>query len=179
MCPSPRRKEARTGCALPVLSALLVALALAPGASAQSKPARELVPADPDRVITGQCDFPVLGHIEGGEIDTTFFDNAGDAVKKIGVFPGQTLALTNLDTGETITVVNAGSTQFRAQDDGSVELAITGHGPLPNEVAGGAPGIWYLSGGRVFVTLDAEGNPTSITVEGNVVNLCDQLAPAP
>ncbi len=122
--------------------------------------------------------LPVLGHIEGGEIDTTFFNKTANPVKQIGVFPGQTLTLTNLDSRKTITVVNAGSTQFRAERDGSVELAIMGHGPLPNEVAGGQPGIWYLSGGRVFVTLDADGNPTSITVKGNVVNLCDQLAPA-
>jgi hypothetical protein len=169
------RKGARTRCAVPLL-ALLGALALAGPASA-IPPDRRVVLADPDRVITGQCDFDVLGHIEGAEINTTFFDNAGDAIKKIGVFPGQTLTLTNLDTGETITLVNAGSTQFRAEPDGSVKLAIMGHGPLPNEVAGGEPGIWYLSGGRVFVTLDAEGNPTSITVEGNVANLCGHLAP--
>ncbi len=171
------RKAARTPRAVPLLSALLVALALATSASA-SKPAREVLPAPGQMVITGQCNFDVLGQIGGGEIDTTFFDKAGNPVKKIGVFPGQTLTLTNLeDTDETITVVNAGSTQFRAQRDGTVELAIMGHGPLPNEVAGGEPGIWYLSGGRVFVTLDPDGNPTSITVEGNVVNLCGQLAP--
>jgi hypothetical protein len=171
-------RGARVRRAVPVLSVLLVAVALAPAASA-SKPAREVVPAPGEMLITGQCDFPVLGDIEGGEIDTTFFDNAGDPVKKIGVFPGQTLTLTNLDTGKTITVVNAGSTQFRAERDGSVVLAIMGHGPVPNEVAGGQPGIWYLSGGRVFVALDAEGNPTSITVWGNVVNLCGRLASAP
>ena len=81
---------------------LLIALAVAPVATA-NKPEREIVPAPGDVTITDQCAFPVLGHIEGGEIDTTFFDKAGDPVKKIGVFPGQTLTLTNLDTGKSIT----------------------------------------------------------------------------
>lgn len=163
--------------AVPLLSALLVALALAP-ATIASKPAREVVPAPGDLLITGQCDFPVLGHIAGREIDTTFFDKAGNPVKKIGVFPGQTLTLTNLETEATITVVNAGSSQVRAKRDGSVEVSITGHGPLPNEIVGGQPGLWYLNGGRVLVILDAAGNPDSVTIRGNVINLCGQLASA-
>jgi len=158
------------------LSALLLAGVLAPAAGA-TKPVREVLPAPGDMVFTGQCDFPVLGHIEGGEINTTFFDRAGDPVKQLAAFPGQTLTLTNLDTDEAITVVNAGSFQLRARPDGSLMVSITGHGPLPNEVVG-EPGLWYLDGGHVLVTLDAEGNPTSITVSGNVVNLCGRLAPA-
>jgi hypothetical protein len=159
--------------AIPFLLALLV-LGLEPAASA-SEPEREVVPPPGDIVFTGQCDFPVLGHIDGGEIDTTFFNNEGDAVKKIAVFPGQTLTLTNLDTEETITVVNAGSTGMRAKPDDSVEISIMGHGPLPNEIVG-EQGLWYLNGGRVLVILNAGGNPTSITVRGNVVNLCGRLA---
>ena len=61
---------------------------------------REIIPAPDDMVITGQCAFPVLGHIEGSEIDTTFTDKAGNPVKLIGVFPGNSLTLTNLDTGK-------------------------------------------------------------------------------
>ena len=157
------------------LSIVLVALAVAPAATA-TKPERGIVPAPNDKVITDQCDFPVLGHIEGGEIDTTFFDNAGNPVKQIGIFPGQTLTLTNLDTDESITVTDAGSFQLRAKPDGSFAITITGHGPLPNEIFG-APGLWYLNGGGVFVTLDADQNLTSVTVSGNVENLCDRLAP--
>ena len=157
------------------LSIVLAALAIAPAATA-IKPERELVPAPNDMLIAGQCDFPVLGHIDGGEIDTTFFNNVGDPVKQLGVFPGQTLTLTNLDTDESITVTNAGSSQLRARRDGSFTVSITGHGPLPNELFG-EPGLWYLDGGQLVLSLDAEGNPTSVTIKGNVANLCDQLAP--
>jgi hypothetical protein len=163
--------------AVPLLAGMLVAVVLVPAAGA-TKPAREVVPAPGEMVIEGQCDFRVLGRIDGGEIDTTFFDSGGDPVKKIGVFPGQTLTLTNVATGNTITVVNAGSSQARAQPDGSVEISIMGRGPLPNDVVGGERGLWYLNGGRVVVRLDAEGDLTSVTVTGNVVNLCGHLAPA-
>jgi hypothetical protein len=151
-----------------------IALVVAPTATAD-KPAREIVPAPGDVTITGQCAFPVLGHIEGGEIATTFFDKAGNPVKLIGVFPGQTLTLTNLDTGKSITVSDAGSFHATAAPDGSLKVSITGHGPIPNEVTG-EPGIWYLDGGHILVALDAEGNLTSVEVRGNLINLCSQLA---
>jgi hypothetical protein len=158
-----------------LLSTVLIALAAVPAATA-NKPARQIIPAPGDALISDQCAFPVLGHIEGGEIDTTFFDKTGNPVKLLGVFPGQTLTVTNLDTDKSITVVNAGSFHARAERDGSVTIWITGHGPLPNAITG-EPGIWYLNGGRVLVTLDADGNLTSVDVRGNLVDLCTQLAP--
>ena len=151
-----------------------VGLVVAPAASA-NKPEREIVPAPGDVTITDQCAFPVLGHIEGGEIDTTFFDKMGNPVKQIGVFPGQTLTLTNLDTGTSITVTDAGAFHATAASDGSLKISITGHGPIPNEVTG-EPGIWYLDGGHIVVALDADGNLTSVEVKGNLINLCSQLA---
>jgi hypothetical protein len=69
-----------------LLSTVLIALAVAPAATA-NKPTREVSPAPDDRVITGQCTFPVLGHIEGSEIVTTFTDKAGNPVKLLGSFP--------------------------------------------------------------------------------------------
>jgi hypothetical protein len=153
--------------------AVLAALAVAPVAIAD-KPERTPVPAPDDFVITDQCAFPVLAHIEGGEIDTTFFDRAGTIVKLLGVFPGQTLTLTNLDTGKSITVSDAGSFQARVERDGSVTVSITGHGPIPNFVSG-EPGLWYLNGSRVLLTFDADGNLTSVRSTGNLVNLCVRL----
>jgi hypothetical protein len=157
-----------------VLSTALIGLALVPIATA-NKPDRGPIPAPGDVVITDQCAFPVLGHIEGGEIDTTFFNKAGDIVKLHGAFPGQTLTVTNLDTGKSLTVVNAGSFLARAERDGSVTISITGHGPIPNFITG-EPGIWYLNGGQVRLVLDADGNVMSVASTGNLVNLCSQLA---
>ena len=82
-----------------LLSTVLFVLALVPTATA-NRPIREIIPAPDDLVITGQCAFPVRAHFEGREIDTTFTDRAGDPVKLLGVFPGNTLTVTNLDTGQ-------------------------------------------------------------------------------
>jgi hypothetical protein len=154
---------------------VLVGLAVVPAATA-NKPTREIIPALNDRVITGQCTFPVLGHIEGNEIDTTFTDKAGNPIKLLGVFPGNTLTLTNLDTSKSITVGATGSFQLRVEPDGSGTGMVTGLGAWPdgNPVTG-EPGIWYQSG-RVTATFDAEGNTTSIKSTGKLVNLCTQLA---
>jgi hypothetical protein len=152
-----------------------IALAVAPAATA-NKPTREVVEFPPDMVITGQCAFPVLGHIEGREIDTTFTDRAGNPVKQIGVFPGNTVTLTNLDTGTSVTLPATGSFQLRAEPDGGASAKVTGHGAWPdgNPVTG-EPGIWYQSG-TVRATFDADGNLTSVSSTGPLVDLCAQLA---
>ena len=153
----------------------LVALVLVPAASA-NKPTREIIPAPPDMVISGQCAFPVLGHIDGTEIDTTFTDRAGNPIRLLGTFPGNKLTLTNLDTGKSIAVPATGSFQLRVEPDGSASVKVTGHGPWPdgNPITG-EPGIWYQSG-QVSATFDADGNMTSVRSTGKLVNLCLQLA---
>jgi hypothetical protein len=161
-----------------LLSTALIAFVVVPVAAAVKPawvPEHEFIAAPPDAPLD-QCAFPVLGHIEGGEIHTTFFDKAGNVVRLLGVFPGQTSTVTNLETGKSITVSDAGSFDLRFAPDGSGTLSITGHGPIPNFITG-EPGLWYLNGGRVFATGDAEGNVTSVEVKGNLVDLCTQLAP--
>jgi hypothetical protein len=157
-----------------LLSIGLTALAVAPLAAAD-KPMREIIPAPDDIVFTDQCAFPVLAHIEGSEIDTTFTDKDGNPVKLLGVFPGNMLTLTNLDTGTSLTLPATGSFQLRVKSDGSGSAKVTGHGPsVPNPITG-EPGIWYLSG-RLFATFDADGNTTSMGNTGKLVNLCPRLA---
>ena len=159
---------------LGVLSIVLFALAVAPGAAA-NKPIREVIPAPEDMLIADQCAFPVLGHIEGKEIDTTFTDKAGNPVKLIGVFPGNTLTLTNLDNHKSITLPATGSFQLRANPDGSASGKVTGHGAWLSNPVTGEPGIWYQSG-QVTATLDEDGNTTWVSNAGKLVNLCPQLA---
>jgi hypothetical protein len=150
---------------------LLAGLAVVPLAMAV-KPTREIVPAPPDRVISDHCAFLVNAHIDGVEINTTFTDKAGNLVKLLGVFPGNRLILTNLETGKSC---RHGSFQVRAQPDGSTAFSVTGNGPwLPNPVSG-EPGIWYQSG-RVTAIFDAEGNMTSVGSTGKLIDLCPQLA---
>jgi hypothetical protein len=156
------------------LSTSLVVLASAPEASAQ-KPVRAVNPSQDDTVITNQCAFPVLAHVDGREIITTFLDREGEPVMQIGIFPGNTLTLTNLDTGRSVTVVATGPFHVRVEPDGSGSVMITGHGPFFPHPITGEPGIWYLSG-RARATLDAKGNVTSANVWGQLVDLCAQLS---
>jgi hypothetical protein len=111
---------------LPVRQGLLVlatvAAVLTLASAAAANPPNRDVGSQQDVTIVGQCVFPVLGHIEGSEIITTFSDNAGN---------------------------------------------------YPSPVTG-EPGIWYSSG-RLALTFDTEGNITSVTSTGKLVNLCDQL----
>src|SRR5207248_5968781 len=98
------------------LSIVLAALVIVPAATA-NQPEQKIDRGPHDMLIPDQCAFPVLGHIDGNEIDTTFSDKADNVVKVLGVFPGQTLTLTNLDTGKSITVSDAGSFQLRFEPD--------------------------------------------------------------
>jgi len=156
------------------LSTVLFALSIASPASA-IKPDRDIHPGQDDIVITDQCAFPVFAHIDGREIITTFLDAAGDPVKQIVAFPGNRITLTNGDSGASITIMGTGSSQLRAEPDGSFSAKSTGHGPFfPNPLTG-EPGIWYLSGqGRA--TLDSEGNVTSAELAGRLVDVCPRLA---
>jgi hypothetical protein len=156
------------------LSTIAMTLAVAVPASA-TPPIREVNPSQADRVITDQCAFPVLGHIEGPEIIMMFFDAAGDPVKGIVAYPGHRITLTNVNTGTSLTILGTGSSQVRPEPDGSLSLRSMGHGPFfPNPLTG-EPGIWYLSGqGRS--TLDSDGNLMSATLHGRLVDLCPRLA---
>jgi hypothetical protein len=157
-----------------LLSTVLICPALAPAASAK-KPTKQINPSQDDVLITDQCAFPVLGHIEGIEIIKTWIDDAGNPVKQIATFPGNTLTFTNLDTGTSVTVAGTGSSQLRAERDGSVSARAMGHGPFfPNPITG-EPGIWYLSG-QGKATIDSQGNVTSAKLAGKLVDLCPSLA---
>ena len=148
-------------------------LFVAPAASA-TKPIRE-VNEQGDGVIRGQCAFPVLGHIDGVEIITTFLDRAGDPVKQIVSFPGNRITLTNLRSGSSIEVMGTGSSQLRARADGSLSARAMGHGPFfPNPLTG-EPGIWYLSG-QGSMTSDPTGQVTEMALHGRLVDLCPELA---
>ena len=156
-----------------LLATAIAALALVPAAIAKP-PDRQTI--DSDEPIPDQCGFPVLSHVEGDEINRGFFDKDGNLVRILGVFPCQTSTWTNLDTGKSITVSDAGAFHGWFEPDGSRRALITGHGPIPNFIIG-QPGIWYLDGGQIALTGDAEGNVTSVDVKGNLVDLCTRLAP--
>jgi hypothetical protein len=156
-----------------ILCTVLSPMLLAPPAFAMG-PTRE-VHTQGDAVISDQCAFPVLAHITGVEVITTFTDRSGDPVKQIAAFPGNRITLTNFESGTSITIMGTGSSQLRVTADGSLSARAMGHGPFfPNPITG-APGIWYLSG-QGKATIDPLGNVTSAELAGRLVDLCPRLA---
>ena len=157
-----------------LLTTAVVSLAVAAAATA-TPPVHE-VGTQPDLTITDQCAFPVLGHIEGNERVTTFFDTEGNPAKRITVFPGNTVTLTNLDTGKSVTLVSTGPSLAKVEPDGSGFFQSMGHGVSITNPVTSEPGIWYQPSGRFLLRFDSDGNVTSVQTTGNFVNLCDELA---
>ena len=155
-----------------VSSAGLMALAATPAYAAE--PTREVNPGQDDVVITDQCNFPVLAHVDGREIITTYVDTTGAPVKQTQIFPGNRLILTNMESGTSVTRMGTGATIVRAASDGGVSVQITGHGPFSPNPLTAEPGIWYLSG-RGKATFDADANLTSVVITGQLDDLCAQL----
>lgn len=152
----------------------MAALAVTPVALAD-KPTRELITAPDDLVVTDQCVFPVLMHIEGKGVITTFTDGEGTFVGQSFHFPGNRTVLTNLDTGESITISTTGPAFFRLASDGSASFKVTGRSPWVGHPITEAAGIFLIKG-RILATFDADGNRTSIDFTGSVVDLCARLA---
>ena len=154
-----------------------LALALAPltTASNGNKPDRRITLDQGDGVIEGSCAFPVFGHIEGREIDTTFGIRDRTVLKLLGIFPGNTWTLTNLDSGKSITVGSTSSFHQVTEPDGSFSVKVVGRGvwPFENPLTG-EPGIWYQHG-QVSGVFDADGNPISTKGTGSLVDLCPLL----
>ena len=105
---------------------------------------------------------------------TTFSNKDDETVKLIGVFPGNKLTLTNLDTDKSITLGATGQFHAELKRDGSGFMLVAGHGPSVPHPITGEPGIWYLSG-RLNAAFDADGNQTSLRSTGQLINLCTQL----
>ena len=154
-----------------------LALALAPLTTANNsnKPDRQITSDQGDGLIEGACAFPVFAHVVGREIDTTFSVRDRTVMKLLGIFPGNTWTLTNLDTGTSITVGNTSSFHQRTAPNGSFSAKVVGRGiwPFENPLTG-EPGIWYQQG-KVSGSFDRDGNPISINGTGSLVNLCPQL----
>jgi len=154
------------------------ALALAPLTTANSgnKPDRRITLDQGGGAFFGACAFPVVVHIQGREIDTTFSVKDGTVIKLLGIFPGNTWTLTNFDTGKSITVGNTSSFHRSIEPDGSFSVKVVGRGlwvfenPLTGE-----PGIWYQHG-QVSGVFNPDGSPIATKGTGSLVNLCQQLA---
>lgn len=152
-----------------------VSLAAAP-AAAGGKPVKIDLGPPSDPFVTNVCGFPVLVAAEGAGINLEFWDDEGNLVRVIGVFPGLRWVLTNLDTEETIRVPLNGPIFVDLAADGSGTVSGSGPWGAFEHPDTGVPGL-FLRTGRFTATFDAEGNDLSFSFVGHVVDLCERLSP--
>jgi len=156
----------RTALALGVACVLVVTLV---SLASAAKPTRQLIPASEDIVI-GDCGFPVeIDFLREKGTLTTFTDESGAVVFELTTGPF-VVAVTNLETGESLRLNISGPGMFRVEKDGTATF--TGAGPwlfFGFSPAEGFPTFFLTEGKFVF----EDGTFTQV---GRLVDLCAELA---
>ena len=145
-----------------VLGLAATALSITPAMAAPPEP----VPTVPGGVTLEECGFDVQA-TRSGKVK---FLELQQGVKVL--FPKQRVTLTNPDTDVSVTYVIAGQLSATPTDTGET-LSFTGH----NLVVGPGIGILYTTGNQTFVVDLEDGTTTLTESHGEVVNVCDVLAP--
>jgi hypothetical protein len=149
-----------------------VALAAAPAAFS-GMPTITRNPASFSFEDDTDCGFPVF--VQGTGTDINISSTGADGTtRSFDAFTNARATITNLDTGKSVTVSDAGSGHATFNVDGSGTIISTG----PALFIGFAPlpGInWVV--GRWVGSLDSSGNLTIHIVGGTVRDLCAAVAP--
>jgi hypothetical protein len=152
------------------VAALAVAASVIFAPSALSDPPTiQRFPIDATFFDDVDCGFPVQIDIVGTDVEITSGNRVFDA------FLQSTATVTNLDTGTSITVSIVGPSHITLNDDGSFTLVGTGPSLFFFTPPPLLPGITLLNG-RLVLTVDSQGNPTSFSSVGETRDLCAELA---
>lgn len=132
-----------------LLAVLVVALAGSSTAAAlAAAPTRDVQKIDFSFTVDGVCAFPLVEHVQGTVIDTTFVDRQGQIARELVVEPNLRVSLSA--NGKTLTTVSPSVGHGTENPDGSFTLAITGlsfHITIPQQ------GTVAISAGRTVVIL--------------------------
>jgi hypothetical protein len=132
------------------------------------------IPAAPD----GPCAFEIEQHVVGDIRSTAFFDNQGNLVRALDVFPN--FRVTFSANGKSITTVSPAATHVTINPDGSAVVAITGLGG--HLIVGGGPPQAADVGRLVLFFSSPEDEEPDIIFQAGKFNfgpfpqLCDILA---
>jgi hypothetical protein len=154
---------------------------LGPGGVATAVPPEHSIEhVDEEFVIEGECSFPVVVHSEGDVRTKVFFDQAGNVIRELLVFPRFRMTFTNAETGESISTVSPSVVHATINPDGSAVVAITGlSGHL---IVGGGPPSAADVGRVVFFFSGPEDEEPDLVFQAGQFNdgpfpqLCDVLA---
>jgi hypothetical protein len=123
---------------LALLLGLAAVVVLGPvGVARAAPPEHSVEHVDETFTIEGECDFPVVVHVEGDVRHTDFLDQAGNVVRELEVFPNFRITFTNPETGKSISTPSPSVNHATINPDGSAVVTITGlSGHL---IVGGGP----------------------------------------
>jgi hypothetical protein len=167
---------------LALLLGLAAVVALGPGGVARAVPPEHFPVEHVDETFTieDECSFTVLFHFEGDVRHTVFFDQEGNEVRELTVFPHFGATLINAETGKSISTVAPSVEHVTINPDGSAVLAVTGlSGHL---IVGGGPPLSADVGRIVFFFGGPEDEEPDIIFQagnfdmGPFPQLCDVLA---
>ena len=167
---------------LALLLGLAAVLVLGPVGVARAVPPEHFPVEHVDETFTveGECDFPVIVHVEGDLRHTDFFDKAGNVVRELEVFPRFRVTFTNPETGKSISTVAPSVVHVTINPDGSAVVTITGlSGHL---IVGGGPPLASDVGRIVFFFSGPDDEEPDILFQAGNFNmgpfpqLCDVLA---
>ena len=159
-----------------VLLVTLAVLLAAPSAQA-AQPTVERFPVNDQGIDEETCGFPIETTITGSVVAISWFEEGADQdgrVLYIAADPQLKLTMTNLDTGETITLNISGPVHVNATADGGVVVLETGLWARGENPETGESGL-FQTAGLLRITIDAEGNE-SFQFVGRVTDLCAELA---
>ncbi len=155
----------------------LLATVLVPSAASAGKPLKEFVPADPV-TVEGVCDFPLLlDPIINQEYIKSFFDEEGNLERQI-VTGRFVYEVTNLDSGDSMTVNISGPGFFTYTED-TLTVRVTGRGLvwfLPGDLTSGQTYVRVTNGLNIFEVNLATGAITPRRESRNFVDMCEALA---
>jgi hypothetical protein len=165
---------------LMLLVASLVLLSpLGVGVAQAAEPAQVVIPINETFTDNESCDFPVVVHLEGTRRATDFFDQNGNLIRTLSVYPGLTISFSAND--KTLTSATPAIDIATINADGTVTVFIAGllaHISVPGQ------GIVAINTGlRIYLFTEQgpevifrAGASTFDTFEGPLSQLCGVLA---
>ena len=167
---------------LALLLGLTAVVVLGAGGVARAAPPEHfpVEHVDDTSVIEGECSFPVVVHTEGDIRHTVFFDQAGNEIRELTIFPMFRATLSNPENGKSISTVSPSVEHVTINPDGSAVVTVTGlSGHL---IVGGGPPLAADVGRIVFFFSGPEDEEPDIIFQAGNFNmgpfpqLCDVLA---
>lgn len=112
------------------MAVAVIGLAMLTSSPAAAIPPEHFPPEQVDEtfVIEDVCDFPIEIHVTGTVRHTHYFDQDGNEIRDITVFPNFKITFTNLDTGESLSTPSPSVEFIDLNPDGSATVTIAGLG---------------------------------------------------